>query len=304
MRNYFLYIFLLACIGLSGCGSKNNDPAPQLGIIFNPVTAAQESYPGQIVSFRFKAGTAAADPVTGFQIRFKMPGSTDFVALPEYPDVTSNAQKIFGAYQTFEYGLPGSPIAVNTSMQIKFIATTAMHSYESIYTVKILNIGLQRARLWSPALTTYFRLGTIDLLRAVATPATVLRYNPDMIPTTTTLKNLVTGQTATALTGWTSGNGTTFKLATVANYNSAAAQYATIYAGISASAELSSVTTLTGTTFLAANQYYIAKVNRNNVFSYVGILVRKSPTLTALALSATNAVDPLQEYLEVEIKTN
>jgi hypothetical protein len=303
MRTYFLYILLLSGICLSSCGSKNNDPAPQLGVILNPVRHYQESYPGQIVSFKVKVNTASGDPLTTFQMRFKMPGATDFVALPEYPDVTQNAQALFGAYQTFEYAVPGSAVVANTSIMIKFIAKTAIQSYEGVDTVKILNIGLQRARLWSPALTTYFKLSTIDLPRAVAVPASIVPYNPDMIPVTTILKNPVNGQTSVGLIGWTSGNGTKFKPATAANYNGAVSQYATIYAGIAAANELSSVTTL-GTPTLAANLYYIAKVNRNNVFSYVGILVKKSPTITALALSSTISVDPLQEYLEIEIKNN
>jgi hypothetical protein len=302
MRSYFSFLILIcySLVCFTGCNKQDDAGAPQTGVIFNPIKPYQESLPGQIISFKFKV--ASRDSVTGFGLRFLFPGATNYVALPEYPDLTNTAKAFTAAYQTFEYAIPGSATAANTNTQIKFIATTATQSYQSVYTIKMLSIGLQRARLYSTDASTYFRFNNVDLLRAVGTPTPALPLTQDMTPTFVTLKNTITNQTFNSITGWTSGNGTKFKLATAANYNLAQTQYATIYAGIAASGELSSVTTLMAASPLTANQYYIAKVNRNGVFSYVGILVKKGPTTTVSVQNSTVTVDLTQEYIELEIK--
>jgi len=299
MRYYLSSLVLLCfCLNILSSCNTHDVAEPQTGVIFNPIKPYQESLPGQIVTFKFRV--KSIDSITGFGIRFKFPGATDYVALPEYPDMTQTAKAFTSQYQVFEYAIPGSATAVNTTTMFKFVATTATQNYQAEYTIKMLSIGLQRARLYSAASATYFRFTNVDLLRALAVP-TAVPLVQDMIPVYAVLLNTVTNQTVNAIVGWTSGNGTKFKLTTLANYNLAQTQYATIYAGIAAANELSSVTSLANS-LLAANQYYIAKVNRNNVFTYVGIAVKKSPTVTAALQNTPVSFDPTQEYVEIEIK--
>lgn len=301
----YCLILILICSGLgclTGCKKYPQHITPPVsGVIFSPTTPYQEMLPGNVVAFKFK--TVTASPVTNFGIRFLFPGTTAYVALPEYPDLTSPPAALISQLQTFEYALPGSTTAVNDTILFKFTATTATTSYTKTYAVRMLSIGLQRARLWSVAASTNFRFSSIDLLRAVAVPLTLSTpLTQDLIPATTPVLNTITGAKVDAITGFTSGNGTTFKLTTAANYNLAATQYAAVYAAIPVANELPAVNSITSTIPLAAAQYYIAKVNRNNVLTYVGILIKKSPTVTAANLAATIAVDPTQEYIEMEIK--
>lgn len=300
---YILLILIftgLAC--LTGC--KKDTPysvTPVTGVVFSPITPYQELLPGNVVTFKFK--TNIAEPVTSFGIRFLFPGATDYVALPEYPDLTSPSPALISQFQTFEYALPGSATAANATMQFKFTAATATASYSNVYTVKMLSIGLQRARLWSVAASTNFRFSTIDLLRTVAVPATLSTpLTQDMIPVTNKVQYAITGQSYDAISGFTSGNGTKYKLTTAANYALAPTTYAATYAAIAAANELSAVTTFQAANPLIANQYYIAKVNRNGVFSYVGMLIKKSPSTTSVTVGTLTTIDLTQEYIELELK--
>src|SRR5690606_3831234 len=109
------------------------------GIIFSPLSQYQEAYPGQIVTFKFRAG--APEPVTGFKLRFKLPGSEEYVALPQYPDLTQDAHT-FAGFQTFEYSMPPSATDIDAEVRIRFTATTASKDYEEEYVIRMLSNGM------------------------------------------------------------------------------------------------------------------------------------------------------------------
>jgi|GEM_PF-1941511 hypothetical protein len=304
MKYYFLLLILIcsSLVCLTGCkkSAQFAPVPPATGVIFSPATPYQEVLFGNVATFNFKV--KVSDPVTSLAIRFLLPGATDYVALPEYPDVASPAP--ISKLQPFEYAVPGATVATADNLvKIKFTATTAKGSYSNIYTVRALNIGLQRARLWSAASSSTYRFSTVDLIRAVGVPLSVSTpLTQDLIPVYLPVQNLITGAKLDAIAGFTSGNGTTFKVITAATYGAAQSTYGTAYAALPDTVKLSAINSINSTPLLTNTQYFLAKVNRNNVFTYVGFLIKKSPTITPAIYSSTVAVDPTLEYIEMEIK--
>jgi hypothetical protein len=297
---------LLAFGLLAGCTKENGSGviAQADGIVFSPVTAYQESLPGQVVSFKMRV--KAPQPLTGFSIRFRLPGTTDFVALPEYPDVTTNANTVFSRFTTFEYSLPPVATATDTDMKFKFIATTAAATYEKEYTVRMLGAGLQQVRLYNPVAASFSTFSAIDLLQSRGVPADAPSSTKDLTAFTIQSSSIDNGN-FTLLSGWQSDNGTKFKLITDANYASSPTQYASIYAGIAAVNEISGTANnlaaiLAGKGPLTVSKPYIAKVNRNGVFSYVAFLVKKLPNNTVTEVNGVSTLDLTNEYIQLEIK--
>ena len=287
-----------------GCNSKDEAPAPAEGIIFSPKADHQEAYPGQIITFKFRAG--ASEAITGFNIRFKLPGTQDYVALPAYPDLTQHAND-FAAFQTFEYSLPPSATELDTEMRFRFSATTAGKSYEQDYVVKILGQGWQNLKLYSPAATSYFNFAALDLLNNIGVTAEAPALTKDLAAITGETNFPLQEVTFDVLKGWVSLNDTRFKLVTAANYALEPSEYGAIYDAIAPELELSGVTTdvgevVPGTGILAGNQCYIAKVNRNGETHYVGILVKRAPSTTINSGGNTPTLDLTNEYLQLEIK--
>jgi len=296
----FIILMTVAC-GFAAC-KKDPVVVNIQGIEFNPVKAYQEALPGAIVSFKVRV--KADTPVTQFGIRFKFPGSADYIALPAYADL-SEPSEFTPAFGVFEFALPPSATAVSADMKFRFSAASATEAYEKEYTVRLVGTGERRARLYSPAAAAYFKFSALDLLGSTGVPATLPMATQDLVASTATVINNLTNQRFTVLTGFSSGNGTKFKLATLAQYN-APAQYVTAYNAISAANEFSGVSTLgpvpaTGTGNLVAGTYYIAKINRGGSFSYAGISLKKIPSVTSGSTTASS-IDLANEYLEAEIK--
>jgi len=298
---YLSYLLLLCgfCF-FSGC-KKDPVAASAQGIEFNPIKPYQEALPGAVVNFKVRI--KSSEPVTSFGIRFKFPNTTDYIALPAYPDLSQPAEFTPG-FGIFEYALPPAATATTTEMKFKFIATTASKSYESEYTVKMIGTGERRLRLYNPEAASYFKFSALDLLGSTGV-AGEAAATKDLLATTFTVTNNITNQRFKMLNGFTSGNGTKFKLATLAQYN-AAAQYATAYASIAAANEFNGASTLgavpgTGTGLLVAGTYYIAKINRSGTFSYAGISLKKIPSATS-ATTTASSIDLTNEFLEAEIK--
>jgi hypothetical protein len=299
----FLTFIVLSAVafGINGC---KKDPAvlPEQGIEFNPLKAYQEALPGAIVTFKVRLRSDA--PATKFGVRFKFPGSTDYVAVPAYPDLSQPSEFTSG-FGIFEYALPPAAAAVAAEIRFKFSASTASQNYEKEYTVRMVGIGERRARLYSPAAASYFKFSALDLLGSTGVPATLPAATQDVVASTATVINNLTNERFTVLTGFSSRNGTKFKLATLAQYN-AVAQYATAYNAIAAANEFTGVSTLgavpaSGTGNLVAGTYYIAKINRGGSFSYAGISLKKIPSVTS-ASTTLNSIDLANEFLEAEIK--
>lgn len=308
---YISFFLLMVTVGLiQGC-TKDDITATtaEAGIQYNPIINYQEAYPGTIVTF--KLGVTSPRPVVNFGIRFLFPGSTAYVSLPEYPD-TSNAAEFTSGWGIFEYALPSSLTALDTTIKFKFVASTTDSTYEKEYSIKMKSIGNQRLRLYSPAASGFFKFTALDLLKGTVAPTSFASLTKDIVVDTTTAKNPVTGETFNVIKGWKSGNGTKFKTATAAQYTAATSTYATAYASIAAASEFVAVsslgasTTLNGAAYnvglLVVNNYYIAKVNRNGVFSYVAINAKTIPITISTTIGSTSTVNLLREYLEIEIK--
>ncbi|MET1057824.1 MAG: hypothetical protein ABWY16_21095 [Pedobacter sp.] len=299
---YLSYIVLLwgSCC-FTAC-KKDEVAISAKGIEFNPIRAYQEALPGSIATFKVRVKTT--EPVTRFGLRFKFPNTTDYVALPAYPDLSQPAEFTPG-FGVFEYALPPAAAATTAEMKFKFTASTASQSYESEYTVKMVSLGERRARLYNPGAASFFKFSGLDLLSSTGVPAAAPDATKDLLAATFTVTNNITNQRFTVLSGFTSGNGTKFKLATLAQYN-AVAQYAAAYASIAAANEFNGASTLggvpaTGTGLLVAGTFYIAKINRGGVFSYAGISLKKIPSATSAATTASS-IDMNNEFLEAEIK--
>lgn len=289
---------------MAGCNSKDEAPAPAEGIIFSPKTDHQEAYPGQIVTFKFRAGASQA--ITGFNLRFKLPGTQEYVALPAYPDLTQNAND-FAAFQTFEYPLPPSATDVDTEMRFRFSATTAGKSYEQDYVVKMLSHGWQIFKLYSPDATSYFNFAALDLVNSSGVTADAPALTKDLAGITAETNFPLQEVSFNVLKGWVSLNDTRFKLVTTANYALEPTEYGAIYDAIAPELELSGVTTnvgdvAPGTGILAGNQCYIAKVNREGEIHYVGMQVKRAPSTTINSGGITPTLDLTNEYIQLEIK--
>lgn len=286
---------------LSGC-KKDAKPIVPEGIIYSPIKPYQEALPGSIINFKVRV--RSAETVTSFGVRFKFPDATDYVSLPQYPDLTQTAE-FTGENGVFEYALPAASVSINADMKFKFVAATANKTYESEYTVRMKTTGGQAVRLYGPIGYAYTKFGAIDLLNA----AGIAQAAPDLTRDVTSLilNFPYLGKNYELITGFTSANGTKFKLSSLADYNLAPAQYAARYAAIAVANEFNSLA-VTGADEtlrrgnLLGNTYYIAKVNRNNVFSYVGIAVRKIPAATLLTSGPVPVQLPGNEVLDLEIK--
>lgn len=304
MRYILVLILLCGLTWLSGC-RKDVDgdvviPVPE-GVSFSPVKPYQEALPGSIISFQVRV--KSPDPVTSFGVRFKFPGSNDFVSLPQYPDVTETSEFTSGKGE-FEYALPPSAIAIDADMKFKFIGTTANKTYEAEYTVKMKSSGLQAVRLYRPS-NSIFKFSAFDLLNT----AGVLESGPDLIKDIDTyiIYQSYRGQDYPLTAGFSSANGTLFKLADAGKYNANPSTYAAAYNSIISTNEFSTLSVEAdllgpGMGLLKPNTYYIAKVNRANVFSYVGIRVVNIPTANLITSTPIPMQSPDNDKVDLEIK--
>lgn len=302
MRFHLLYILIPAL--LWGCKSKDDAPPPAEGIVFSPATPYQEALPGTVVGFKFRVAAPAA--LTSFGVRFKLPGATDFIALPQYPDQKTNAND-YTAFSNFEYALPPSATEINADVQIKFVAATASRNYEKDYTVKMKKSGLQILKLYSTPAATLFNFSAIDLVAGTGVLKDAAADTKDLIGVTEAKKFPLEDVTFNVLKGWESANGARFKVVTAANYAAAPSTYGTIYNGIAATSELKGVSTLVygpieGIGLLAVGQFYIAKVMRNGTPQYIGLSVKRAPATTTSTAGSITSLDLANEYLQLEIK--
>ncbi len=300
MRYISVLILVCGLTWLSGCKKEEEVAAPE-GIIFSPIKPYQEAKPGTIINFKVRV--RAPEPVTSFGVRFMFPNTTEYVSLPQYPDLTQTAE-FTGQNGLFEYALPASAVAINADMKFKFIATTASKSYESEYTVRLKTTGAQNVRLYGPTNYSYTRFGALDLLNIAGVPQSAPVLTMDL--TSLILSFPYLNRNYDLIVGFSSANGTKFKLVAAADYNLAPAQYAAKYAATAATSEFNSVSVVSAVGsltqgLLTASTYYIAKVNRNGVFSYVGIAVKKIPA-AVLQLSDIPVQQPGAETLDLEIK--
>lgn len=272
--------------------------------MFSPVNAYQEAYPGALVSFKFRV--AAPQPLTSFGIRFKLPGETEFKALPQYPDQTGNANN-FSEFNMFEYALPPSATDLDADVQVKFVAATAAKEYEQTYTVRLKKSGLQNFKLYSEEAATLFNFPALDLADVQGVQQEAAVATKDLMGISVTRTFPLEGVSFKVLHGFHSGNDTRFKLVNAANYNGDVANYATIYSGIAADKELTGASTilsnpLEGIGALAVNQFYIAKVMRNSTAQYVGLSIKRAPAITSTNAGGTTSVNLANEFLQLEIK--
>ena len=303
MKYLSVLIFLCSLTSLIGCKDDKDVAPAQEGIIFSPIKPYQEALPGSIINFDVRV--KAPEPVVKFGVRFLFPGASDYVALPQYPDVTDTFAYTNG-YINFEYALPPSTAITNTDMKFKFIASTVNKTYETEYTVRMKNVGGQAARLYGPENYSYYKFGAIDLINIAGVPQDAPSLTKDIV--SYNLDFPYEGKNYPVIIGFTSENGTKFRLGAAADYALAPSQFAARYNALGAAVEYSIVgvpptIASPGTNVLVANQYYIAKINRNGVFSYAMIWIRKIPSAT---LRITGPKGPMQlpgsETLDIEIK--
>lgn len=302
---YISILIGIATLGLSaGCKKDNyNMPVPTAsGIAVSPIATYQELLPGAMLNFSL--GIWSPDSVTTFGVRFMFPGTSAYVSLPEYPD-TTKAPEFAGAWGTFEYAMPPSVAAVDTTMKFKVLAGTKNNSYEKEYVVRMRSLGNQRLRLYSPTASGYFKFTALDLLKSTGVPTSFPSLTTDITVATISATYPVSGQTVNVIVGWNSGNGTKFKVITAAQYLAAPSTYAAVYVPATTSNEFTGVSSLgakTGISALLINNYYMAKVNRNGVFSYVAMNVKVSPLTISTNIGSTTVFNLVKEYLEIEIR--
>ncbi|WEK34875.1 MAG: hypothetical protein P0Y53_20500 [Candidatus Pseudobacter hemicellulosilyticus] len=276
------------------------------GIEFSPATAYQEAAPGGILSFKFRI--RSTETVNRFALRVQLPGTTEFVTLPAYPDLEGAAAQDFTRFQQFQYAVPASADTIDTQLRFRFTAVTGSTTYDKDYTVRVVSAGRQLLRLYNPEYTTYFNFDAVDLVAGAGLAKEDERGTQSLLADTAVLKVNVTGDRLGILTGWKAAAGTTFKQATATQFNDLVEKYPAIYAGINAANELTRVTTLLSKTtagvglLSTANPYYIAKVVRTDSTYYFGLTVKKFPAVTLTTVGATTTVDSLNEYLQLEIK--
>lgn len=303
--NRVLLITVIAYITiLAGCKSKEV-AAPREGVIFSPLTAYQEAYPGSLLSFKFRI--ASPQPVTGFSLRVKLPDAADFVALPQYPDLDATAAAAFTGFTNFEYAVPGYETPVDKQIQFKFIATTAARTYEEVYTVRLVNKGLQNIKLYGTESANYFYFPAIDLAQGAGVTATSESFTKDLVPVLVTARDNISGVTFKLIEGFTSANGAKFKPITAAAYNAAPSTYAAAYNAVPAASEYTALSGLITTASggrgpLVLNNYYMAKISRNNVFSYVAMQAKRVPASNVNVVGAITTFDVTADYVQLEIK--
>lgn len=299
---------LLACLpfGWTACNDKDNTVMAEEGIVFSPATAYQEAYPGSIINFKVRVRTH--ETITRFGLRFQLPGSSAFVALPEYPDQEGDAAASFSGFREVEYALPASTDTIDTSLRLQFVAATATNIFEKEFVIRLKSAGRQQLRLYNPAWSNYFRFDALDLRAGKGVDAGDQQVIQDLAATTTEIKVPVSNTSFQAIRGWEGMNGATFKVVTAASYNDSVHKYPAIYKAIAAASELNGVSSmLTATTnkigaLTTNNPYYIAKVKRDAAEYYIGIMVKKYPPVNAGNSSAATQPDSLNEYIQLEIK--
>jgi hypothetical protein len=308
MKKIFLILWVAAFAGLLlvHCTDKDATLVAEEGVVFSPAKAYQEAYPGAVLNFKMRV--QAPGTLNKFSVRFKLPGSADYVALPQYPDLEGADAAWFNTFQNVEYTLPGSTDSIDKEMRFKFVAGTAAKTYEKEYTVRLVAAGRQNLRLYNPAVRTYFNFDALDILGGRGVSAGDQTIAKDIIATTAEVKVPLNNTSFQAIKGWQGVNGTTFKVVTAANYNDLVSKYETIYKAIAAGSELTGVSGLLtvntgGVGALSTNSpYYIAKITRNSVVKYVGLAVKKYTPVNASNISATTTLDALNEYMQLEIK--
>jgi hypothetical protein len=304
MRYISVLMLLLSLACFSGCEKKAvgdvTIPSPE-GIVFSPVKPYQEALPGAIVAF--KVHVNAPLPVISVGVRFMFPGTNDYVALPQYPDMTETSLFTTGDGE-FEYALPPSAVAVDADMKFKFIGVTANKTYEKEYTVRMKSIGLQAVRLYKPS-GSVFKFSAFDLLGSAGVAQSAPVLTKDLVSYITTIT--YQGQDYSLTTGFYSENGTTFKFASAAQYNAAATTYLSAYNSIAAANEFTTLSVkadvlIPGVGALKPATYYIARVNRNGAFSYVGIKVIKVPVASLDTSESEPIQSPENDVVDLEIK--
>jgi hypothetical protein len=296
-----LPILILAAL-MAGCNDKEGTVMRENGIELSPAATWMEAYPGSIINFKLRV--RSSDPVTSFGIRFKTPYSTDFVALPEYPDLTGDEANAFSNFKTFEYALPASKDTIRAPMQIRFVATCGNTFYQKDYTVTLVSAGRQVLRLYNPQLRSFFHFSALDIVNGKGVEATAAQ----MIPVTTDIDVPLTGKTFKAVVGWEGANSTTFKLITATHFNDSVHKYPSIYAAIAAASELKGVSSLltantAGMGALSANNaYYMMKTLQNGIEQYAALNIKKYPLVNAANIGSTTTLDTLNDYLQFEIK--
>jgi hypothetical protein len=309
MTRYYLPVLLMACLGLllsSACNDDKETGAVDEGIIFSPLAAYQEAYPGQIISFKLKV--RGAGPVTSFAVRIKMPDGNEFAALPAYPDLEGEAAGFIADFRSFEYPLPASTDSIDQSVQFRFMATAGSKNYQADYTVRMRAAGLKNLRLYHPQFASYFNFNALDLVQERGVAADGPPETRDLVAVTGTVTNGLLNKQFEVLEGWQSANGTVFKQVTQATYDLPAVSYPGIFDSLPAAAELSGVSSLltvpAGSTGpLAANApYFIAKVSRGDAVHYIGLMVRKAPPVNFSNAGSLTALDSLNEYIQIEIR--
>lgn len=297
-----LLIILLLAVTMAGCDNKDEGLVRENGIELSPATAYMEAYPGSIINFKVRV--RATDRVTRFGIRFKKPGSNDFVALPEYPDLTGDEAAAFSNFKIFEYALPASKDTIRTDMQFRFEANTGTTAYQKEYTVKLVSAGRQVLRLYNPLLRSYFNFSALNVVDGKGVEAA----EAQIIPNTTDIKVPVRGDTFKAIVGWQGANGTTFKVITAANFNDSVTKYANIYKAIAAASELKGVSSLLAATtngfgaLTTNNAYYLMKTTYHGEERYAALNIKKYPPLNAGNIGGAAALDTLNDYIQFEIK--
>ncbi len=286
----FPVLLLLLSVALllwSGCAQKENAPQPAEGIVLSPIATYREAYPGNLVSVKLKVN--AAGSVDRFGVRFQLPGAADFVALPEYPDITQSAGVFASAFVEFQYTLPADA-APGSEIKFKFIATAAGQVHEKVYTVKMLGPPSLVARLYNPEAAAYFSFSAFNVPEGKSVPASFSEQTKDIVATTQPGVNRLTGERMSVLAGWTSANGTKFILSDARTFNLTPDKYEAEYTRNSAR-EVSAVS------MPAADQYYLARIQRNTEVNYAAIRVTGAPRRIFDSATGTTT-----EYMELVIK--
>lgn len=303
---WILLIAVGAWMLAAGCNDKDEAVITPDGIEFSPATPYQEAAPGTIINFKVKVRTA--QPVNRFALRFQLPGSNDFVLLPEYPDLEGEEAAAFNSFGTMEFALPASMDTINTELRIKVQAATAAANYEKEYTIRLKSAGRQQLRLYNPSLTDFVRFDALDLRAGKGIPAGNAALYKDLVATTHQIEVPLTNSSFPVIKGWEGVNGTTFKQVTAANFNDSAHKYVNIYKAINVASELNGLSSMLTVAadkigvLSTNNQYYIAKVKRDTLEHYIGIMIRKYPPVNTGNSNAVTKPDPLNEYIQLEIK--
>lgn len=296
-----LRVLILATL-MAACNDKEDAVIRENGIELSPAASKMEAYPGTIISFKLKV--RSSEPVTEFGIRVRKPFTTEFVALPEYPDLTGDEARAFSEFKTFEYALPASKDTIREDMQIRFVASSGNTTYQKDYTVTLVSAGRQVLRLYNPALRSYFNFSALDIVNGKGTEPEVAQ----MVPVTTDITVPITGNTFKAIVGWQGANSTTFKVITASNYNDSVHKYPTIYNAIAVASELKGVSSLltanaNGMGALNTNNaYYMMKTMQHGVEQYAALNIKKYPLVNAANIGSATTLDTLNDYLQFEIK--